>query len=44
MSVILILVTFKVTCRLDSPMVVEYNGNSGILQTVLRSLVKASNS
>ena len=32
--------TFKVTCRLDSPIEVEYYKNGGILQTVLRQMMK----
>jgi len=32
--------TFSVTCRLDTPMEVEYYKNDGILQYVLRSLMK----
>ncbi len=33
-------ITFSVTCRLDTPMEVEYYKNDGILQYVLRSLMK----
>jgi aconitate hydratase len=32
--------TFNVTCRLDSPIEVEYYKNGGILQTVLRQMMK----
>jgi len=32
--------TFAVTCRLDSPLEVEYYRNGGILQTVLRSILR----
>ncbi|NQV34544.1 MAG: aconitate hydratase AcnA, partial [Phycisphaeraceae bacterium] len=32
--------TFNVTCRLDSPIEVDYYRNGGILHTVLRSLVQ----
>ncbi len=32
--------TFNVTCRLDSPVEVEYYNNGGILQTVLRQMMK----
>ncbi len=32
--------TFKATCRLDSPIEVEYYKNGGILQTVLRQMMK----
>ncbi len=31
---------FRVTCRLDSPIEIDYYRNGGILHTVLRSLVK----
>jgi aconitate hydratase len=31
--------TFATTCRIDSPVEVEYYRNGGILQTVLRKLV-----
>jgi aconitate hydratase len=31
--------TFNVTCRLDSPVEVEYYNNGGILQTVLRQMM-----
>jgi len=34
-------VTFEVTARLDTPVEVEYYKNGGILQTVLRKLLKA---
>ncbi len=30
---------FSVTCRLDTPVEVEYYGNGGILQTVLRQMI-----
>jgi aconitate hydratase len=33
--------TFSVTCRLDTPMEVDYFRNDGILQYVLRSLLKS---
>ncbi len=33
---------FKVTCRLDNPVEIDYYKNGGILQTVLRSFVKKS--
>ncbi|MFI5323352.1 MAG: aconitate hydratase AcnA [Thermodesulfobacteriota bacterium] len=32
--------TFNATCRLDSPIEVEYYNNGGILQTVLRQMMK----
>jgi aconitate hydratase len=35
-----IIKTFTVICRLDTPMEVEYYKNDGILQYVLRSLLK----
>jgi len=34
------LISFNVKCRLDTPMEVEYYSNDGILQYVLRSLLK----
>jgi len=33
--------TFTVTCRIDTPVEIEYYRNGGILQTVLKSLLKA---
>ncbi len=33
-------VTFNTTCRIDTPVEVEYYRNGGILQTVLRKLMK----
>ena len=33
--------TFAVTCRIDTPVEIEYYRNGGILQTVLKSLLKA---
>jgi len=33
--------TFNVTCRLDSPVEVEYYKNGGILQTVLRQMIQS---
>jgi aconitate hydratase len=32
--------SFTVTCRIDTPVEVEYYRNGGILQTVLRGLLK----
>ncbi len=33
--------TFKATCRLDSPVEVDYYKNGGILQTVLRQMIQS---
>ena len=37
-------IKFKAICRLDSKVEVEYLKNEGILQTVLRQMVKSNNS
>jgi aconitate hydratase len=33
--------TFVTTCRIDTPVEMEYYRNGGILQTVLRKMLKA---
>jgi len=33
--------TFTTTCRIDTPVELEYYRNGGILQTVLRKMLKA---
>jgi aconitate hydratase len=33
-------IDFKVVCRIDTPVEVEYYRNGGILQTVLRQMIK----